>query len=231
MTARDRRSYLGRRFRRVQSLVNRREQSLVRRLLARIPGQLATILDIPCGYGRFTPLLGARARERLVCCDRRPERIRALVEAERACSPEACGRRLAPAAADLYSLLPFRERSFDLVFCFRFFHHVHDDARRAHAICEIARAAARWVLFSYYDSTGLHRAQKHLWRAVTHRSIHVTMHPRRSFLGLFAPHGFRVVAECGVLPGIHAHRLVLLERTAHVDPLSGGGYDRGESGA
>ena len=60
--------YLSHRYGGTQRLVNRLEHRLVASLLRRLPRPLR-ILDIPSGYGRFTPQLEDAAATPLVCSD------------------------------------------------------------------------------------------------------------------------------------------------------------------
>jgi hypothetical protein len=113
----DRRAYLRHRYGGTQRLVNWREQFLVDALLRRAeaPGR---VMDVPSGYGRFTPALEASAHAGVVCVDIDHERLVALRRALPGGDAPAVVR------ADLRGALPFASRSFDLVFNLRYLHHV-----------------------------------------------------------------------------------------------------------
>ena len=155
----DRATYLKKRYRRSQSILNRREQRFVDAMLAQVDGPLEQIIDLPCGHGRFTPQLRRAASQRLVCADLRLEHINALVEAE-----DSSGTPIETAQVDLYQGLPFADNEFNLVFNFRFFHHIRDDRHRHHVIAELSRISGRYLIVSYYANSPVHALQKRLWR-------------------------------------------------------------------
>lgn len=98
-----------------------------------------TVLDLPCGHGRFAPLLSAHAKY--------------LIQGDLAAS--MLERRAQPSAWAVQGsllALPFRANSVDLAFCFRVLHHFPEAALRARAISELGRVSRRWVLTSYYDA-------------------------------------------------------------------------------
>jgi len=207
MAANDRATYLKERYGKSQSMMNRREQRFVAEMLSMTHQPLAEILDIPCGHGRFTPQLRAAATERLVCGDLRPKHIQALVAAE----PDH-GTRIETVQTDLFERLPFKDGEFDLVFNFRFLHHVRRDNQRSHLIKELARVSRRYLIVSYYQNAALHAFQKRIWRRPGH-SHDLPMVDRAAFLRCIVAHGYQVLDDRGVLPGIHAHRVGLFERT------------------
>ena len=141
----DRAAYLKKRYRRSQSILNRREQRFVDAMLAQVDGPLEQIIDLPCGHGRFTPQLRRAASQRLVCADLRLEHINALVRAE-----DVVGTPIETSQVDLYQQLPFADKEFNLVFNFRFFHHIRDDAHRQHVIAELSRISGRYLIAVSY---------------------------------------------------------------------------------
>lgn len=115
------------------------EQRVVAELLAQTDGAAGTVLDLPCGHGRFAPLLNDYAG--------------CLIQGDLAAS--MLERRRDPSALALQGsllALPIRDDSVDLAFCFRVLHHFPEAALRARAIAELGRVSRRWVLTSYYDA-------------------------------------------------------------------------------
>lgn len=198
--------YMRKRFSGSQALLNAREQLLVRRMLDRLEAVPARILDMPSGHGRFTPQLRKHAGERLVCADLRTSRLKALVAEE-----SEAGVPIETREVDIFQDVPLANATFDLVFNFRFFHHVNEGHLREHVIGELVRLSRRYILVSYYDTVSVHALQKRIWRRKGHKRS-LPMVPRLKFLGMFEALGCRVIADEGVLPGIHAHRIALLER-------------------
>ena len=203
----DRATYLKKRYRGSQSVLNYREQRFVGDMLTRISDSLEDVIDLPCGHGRFTPQLRQAANRRLVCADLRHEHIRALVEAE---DPD--GTLIETARVDLYERLPFANEEFDLVFNFRFFHHIRNPDHREHVISELARISGRYLIVSYYADSAVHALQKRLWRRAGH-SRDLPMIDAPEFNRRFSEYGCEVVEDRAVLPGIHAHHIALIRRT------------------
>lgn len=199
-------AYLRRRYRGSQAIVDRRERRIVGQYLQGLQ-QVETVLDLPSGVGRFTPQLRRIASQRLVCGDKWQETLNALERAEL----EQGGTKIETRAVDLYQSLPFIRGEFDLVFNFRFFHHIRSVEQREHVAAELARVAARYLIVSYYASATVHAWQKRVWNRAGHvRSL--PMIPVSVFHNLFIKHEMSVIADRPILPLLHAHRIALLER-------------------
>jgi SAM-dependent methyltransferase len=205
MESADRESYLKRRYGGSQAFVNKREQRFVADLLARY-GPFERVIDIPCGHGRFTPQLRTAARRELVCGDHDKRHIDALVAAE-----SDAGTAIVTKECDMYDPLPFADDEFDLVFTFRFFHHIEQDEQRIHVIHELARIAKKYLIISYYYDAALHSLQKRLWKRKGHKH-RLPMISRTAFRELFARENCRLLEDFAVIPGIHAQRIALLEK-------------------
>lgn len=116
------------------------EQRVVAELLAQAGApHCGTVLDLPCGHGRFTPLL-TECAEHLIQGDLAASMLERRVQAS---DWAVQGSLLA---------LPFRADAVDLAFCFRVLHHFPEATLRARAIAELGRVSRRWVLTSYYDA-------------------------------------------------------------------------------
>ena len=100
---------------------------------------LSSVLDLPCGHGRFAELLGQRT-ERLIQGDL----AAAMLRRREGGSREAVQGSLLE--------LPLRDGAIELAFCFRVLHHFPEPELRARAIAELGRVSRRWVLTSYYDA-------------------------------------------------------------------------------
>ena len=121
----DQASYLRRRYRGSQAIIDRRERRIVGQFLKRLGPQIGRVLDAPSGVGRFTAQLREFASERLVCGDLWDETLQALRRAEQ----RHDGVAIETTKVDLYRVLPFAQGEFDLVFNFRFFHHFRSEIR------------------------------------------------------------------------------------------------------
>ncbi len=202
----DRAAYLRHRFSGSQRLVHVRETRIVSRLLQRLELRDAPrVLDVPCGHGRFTELLRTVAEP--VCGDADGRHLGALGEAER-----ELGNAVPPRVKLwLGERLPFADRSFDLVFCFRFLHHVREPESRRQVLGELVRVSRGHVIASYYQARSLHSLQKSL--APKRRGKRgLALVSRRELQRLATEFGCDVVFDRAIFPGVHAQRVMQLTR-------------------
>src|SRR5215510_1696853 len=148
------RDYQRQRYRSLdQRLVNWREQHIVEALLTMCQIKGGTLLDVPCGYGRFTALF-ARLSIIATGADVRGDMVRLAREEQ---VPSGRGRWL---HADIFAL-PFADATFDGTLSIRLLHHRFSHDERVRMLCELARVSRRFVLLSFYLSTPLHNIARH----------------------------------------------------------------------
>jgi ubiquinone/menaquinone biosynthesis C-methylase UbiE len=187
--------YAERRYRKLdQRLLNRREQHLVRNLFDthEITGP---ILDIPVGYGRFQSLLHTYGPVHAADWGYYPvlyqrERVGLAVSAVN-CAAEA---------------LPYRDRTFTAVFCFRLLQHMHRAEEREAMYREFRRVSRQWVVVSLYLAASLHTLHRRLFP----KPARITILTREQFTREYRSAGLRLVEMVSVVPGLHAHRICLL---------------------
>jgi SAM-dependent methyltransferase len=204
------RDYERRRYRGLdQRLVHARETRLSRKLLSTVDersrGRIAAggaVLDLPSGYGRFSSLL-SEAGARLFNADLSFEMV--WRAAERSGRPGV--------VADAKRGLPFRSRSFAVVFSMRFFHHIHDPEERKAVLAEFSRVSEGWAIVSYYRTNALHKAQRALRRLVKKNPRKIKLVDGRIFRAEAVASGWDVVRERALFRGLHAARLVLLRKS------------------
>ncbi len=186
--------YANRRYRHWdQRLISRREQRLVQRLFAG-NGLGGEILDAPVGYGRFQPLLSRFGPVKALDFNY----FAALYQLQRA-------GLASDAVTGLAEKLPFKDQSFDVIFCFRLLQHMHTADERI-AICrEFKRVSRRWVVLSHYQKKAVHRLQRLLFRPPSR----ITMLSREEFRAETTLAGLSLVSSVAVVPGLHAHHISL----------------------
>lgn len=124
---------------------DRRERALLESFFART-GPVESILDVPCGHGRFADLLRARCR--------------LLTEADWSLPMVALdrrdhgddGRRYLRASA---LEIPFADRSHDAVISVRLSHHLESQELRERHLRELFRVAGRHVIVTWFSATSL----------------------------------------------------------------------------
>ena len=175
------------------------ERRAIRRALALTGAQSATVLDVPCGAGRLTPLLQPVA-SRLYSCDYSPAMLGQFRRAHR-------GPCFVGSAFDL----PFADRAFEVVFSARLSHHIKSDDRRADYLREIMRTSARWVIVTIFDRDSLKSRLRELSRRFTgKRSKHTFA--RSDLARIAAGSGFRIAAGLPLSRLASGHVFYVLER-------------------
>jgi SAM-dependent methyltransferase len=119
---------------------NRRKWRAIARALE-LAGDVRSVLDLPCGTGRFTGALAAR-HAAVVGGDISLE----MLQGARAKAGPA-DALLGFVQADAETL-PFGDAAFDCVVCIRFMFHV-DRATRVRILREMRRVSRRWLVVDY----------------------------------------------------------------------------------
>lgn len=186
-----------------------KEAALVAELLDKA-GPVDSLLDVPCGTGRFHAQLSAHGP--LWSVDASLAMLAEHSAAAAAAAGDAQGAAGAawPAAAASAHALPFADGAFELVFCSRLLHHFEHAEERRTVLTELARVSQRFVLASYFDA-----ACFQAWRNKV-RGRFRGRYPvaRRVFEADAAAAGLRPIARRALLPGISEQVWVLLEREA-----------------
>lgn len=190
-----------------QRLVHGREGRLLRKILRKIGEGSLFVLDVPCGYGRFSDLLLDKDFT-LVSSDLSFHMVK------RACEKgeQPHSRFLSGVVADAKQGLPFKKGAFSLLLSMRFFHHVHEKEERKFILKEFCRAASDWVILSYYQKNLLHSLQRILRRRIKKSRTRIKMIPRREFYKEIEGAGLKVVKISPLFRGIHAHHIALLKK-------------------
>jgi len=199
--------YERRRYRGIdQRIVHAREVRLIGKMLEIIHEAggnrpVRNVLDVPCGYGRFTDMLRGCGFE-VFNADLSFEMLRRAAEA----------KGTPGVVADAKLGLPFRDGTFDAVFSIRFLHHVHDPRERAAVLSEFTRASSRWMIVSFYRAGGVHEFQRRVRRLFKKSGTRIKMIERGRFEAEAAEAGCQVVRISPLFPGLHAYHLALLRK-------------------
>ena len=198
--------YERRRYRGIdQRLVHGREMRILRRILHKIGPSSLPVLDIPCGYGRFSKLLQERGFS-LISSDLSFPMVKRATEKQK----EPGG--ILGIVVDAKKGLPFKRDVFFLLLSMRFFHHVHEKDEREVILKKFFRVTSDWVILSYYQKNLLHILQRKLRRRVMRKKTRIKMVSRREFHEEIRGAGLRVVKVFPVFRGMHAHHIALLRK-------------------
>ncbi|MCK5608400.1 class I SAM-dependent methyltransferase [Candidatus Pacearchaeota archaeon] len=121
--------------------LNKVDQAFAMQLLTMI-GNESSVLDVPCGSGRFHDVF-SRAEE-YVMVDFDPNMLK--VAKERYGEAE----NVTMLQGDI-TALQLSDNSIDLCFCMRLFHHIDSEDNVSRTIKELSRVSKRYVAFSFYN--------------------------------------------------------------------------------
>src|SRR5688572_4739158 len=188
---------------------NARKWNAIQKALALTQG-VKTIIDLPCGTGRFTGNL-ARAGYQVVGSD---ISIEMMTQAAKLLSdPNIAGYVRADAEA-----LPFATKSADCLMSIRFLFHVDSETRRR-MLREFGRVSRRWVIADYRHKYSFRFG---VWKLS--RMLGLTKRPFervsvKSMKSEFEDAGLRVHKIIAVRRWL-SDKWVVLAETGHVDPAS-----------
>lgn len=187
-----------------QRLVNNIETRIVGKMLAAMDSRMQNVLDVPCGYGRFTPVLMHRSL-RLASTDLSAAMV---VRCRERAAPLTGNKKGRFVVSDIQHL-PFKDNSFDCIFTFRLFQHIRTREQRENILSEISRVTNRWAIISFYRKSIFH-----LWeRRLIRRKTPIGMVTQQMFSREAAAHNLRLKQLSSVFPFLHAQVIALLERS------------------
>ncbi|MFB0566363.1 MAG: class I SAM-dependent methyltransferase [Candidatus Aminicenantaceae bacterium] len=188
-----------------QRIVHTKEERILRKILRNIGNGTPWVLDIPCGYGRFSSLLFEKGL-RLVSCDLSFHMV------NRARERSKVPANTLGVVADGVLGLPFKGGVFNLVVSMRFFHHLHKREERRAVLDEFSWITKGWVVLSYYQMNFLHLLQRKLRRRIKSSRTRIKMISRREFEEEIKESGFKVLRVFPLFRGIHSHHIALLKK-------------------
>ncbi|MFP4082072.1 MAG: class I SAM-dependent methyltransferase [Candidatus Aminicenantes bacterium] len=188
-----------------QRLVDRREKEILRKILDKISGDSARVLDLPSGYGRFSGLFLEKGIP-LVSSDLSFHMVKRAVER----SPEETFH--AGVVSDAKKVLPFQSRAFTLLVSMRFFHHVHRKKERQFILQQFSDVSSRWVVLSFYKKNLFHTVQRRIRRKVKKSQARISMIARSDFQEEAEKAGLKTVQIFPLFRAVHAHHIALLEK-------------------
>lgn len=127
-----------------RQMSHRRDEYLARRALA-IAGEPGLVLDLPCGAGRFWPVLAEKRSRVIIGADNSPAMIDVALQTQR---PEIV-ERVRPLHTSAFDIsLP--DCAVDSIFCMRLLHHVGSADHRLAMLREFYRVTRDSVIVSLW---------------------------------------------------------------------------------
>lgn len=121
-----------------------RDEQVARKALV-LAGQPGLVLDVPCGVGRFWPLLAEKNNRVIIAADSSAEQIQAACRLQ----PANVVRRVRPIVTSAFDIdLP--ENAVDSIFCMRLMHLVGDETHRLALLREFQRVTRDTLVISVW---------------------------------------------------------------------------------
>ena len=190
-----------------QKFIDHRERRLMGEMIQSLDSPLSDVLDVPCGYGRFSTWLAGRDVQ-LICADVSA----AMVERTRERMEEG-GRKERYVVMDIRHL-PFKDAVVDATFTMRLFHHGFARDQMASILKELARVSRRWVILSYYRTNRIHA----LFRRLKGFSSRIKMVTDAEFESERSGLGLMIRIRRPLVRWVHAQTLVILEKSPSGGP-------------
>ncbi|MCQ4346005.1 class I SAM-dependent methyltransferase [Pseudomonas stutzeri] len=189
-----------------------RDVQLARRALERA-GDPGLVLDLPCGAGRFWPMLAEKANRVIVGADNSAH----MLEVACAAQPAEVVRRVKPLQTSAFAIdLP--DGSVDSIFCMRLLHHIGEAADRAVLLREFHRVSrdsvilSLWVDGNYkaWKRRRLERRRREAGKVGDYQNRFVI--PRQQIEQEFRAAGLRIDGHYDFLPGYAMWRVYVLRK-------------------
>ncbi|MDT4809448.1 Methyltransferase domain protein [compost metagenome] len=198
----------------VGRLASRREERLALHAL-RIAGEPNLILDLPCGSGRFLPLLTRHANRLVLAADESAERLALAIAGQR----EESAQRIRALHTSALSI-DLGENAVDAIFCMRFLHQMETaDSRLAvlrefHRVTRDTLIVSLWVDGNYqaWRRTRLERRGTSTATADGRQNRFVVR--RAQIEDEFRSVGFHTLSHLDLLPGIAMWRVYVLRKAS-----------------
>src|SRR5690349_17768479 len=119
-----------------------RDEQLARKALA-LAGEPGLVLDLPCGAGRFWPLLAEKPNRVIIGADNSESMLKIATQAQ----PADVVKRVQPLHTSAFDIaLP--DNAVDSIFCMRLLHHIGEAEHRMAILREFERVSRDSVIVS-----------------------------------------------------------------------------------
>lgn len=187
-----------------------REVSLGRKAL-RIAGNPQTILDLPCGAGRFWPMLAEDPGRTLFAADN----SQAMIDVTKKFQDQQLSARFECFQTSAFAI-DMPDASVDNIFCMRLLHHIAEEADRLAILKEFYRVTKNTVCLSTWVDGNLQARRRKRVEArrsrsrINNRIVISASQAEKEYRQA----GFRILGHLDLLPGISMWRFYVLEKAA-----------------
>lgn len=185
-----------------------RDEQLAREAL-KLAGDPDLVLDLPCGAGRFWPLLAEQPNRMIFAADNSAD----MLATARASQPLHIVNRIETFRTSAFDI-DMADNVVDSIFCMRLLHHIAAPAHRLAMLREFHRVTRDTLILSLWvDGNFKSWKRKRLERrrpAKDNQNRFVV--PRRQIEAEFAEAGFEIVGHRDFLPGYAMWRVYVLRK-------------------
>jgi ubiquinone/menaquinone biosynthesis C-methylase UbiE len=184
------------------------EQRMAARALA-IAGEPESLLDLPCGAGRFWELLARVPTRQLMAADYSQDMINTAVNFQ---SPHIAKRFKTFQTSAFEISLP--DAAVDCIFCMRLLHHIGTGEARAKMFREFHRVSRNTVCISLWVDGNLDASRRRRSQTSRKNSQYHTgfLFGRGQIEPEFRQCGFDIIGYADMLPGFSMWRTYVLKR-------------------
>jgi len=188
-----------------QQIVNKRETKILEKILVSLSDRSVSILDVPCGYGRFSELL-LRNSLNLTSAD---ISLPMVMAARKYSLPSSSNHHFL--VGDIRNL-PLKDNTFDYVITIRVLQHMLNASIRHQVLRELHRVARKMVVLSFYRYNFLHSIERWIRCQIKNVDKRISMLSLNDFSKELNSTGFVVLRLFPVLKYFHAHTIALLQK-------------------
>ena len=196
-----------------RKLSHYRDQQLARRALA-LAGEPNLVLDLPCGAGRFWPMLAEQPNRIILAADNSAD----MLNVARASQPAHITEHVRTFQTSAFAIdLP--DNSVDSIFCMRLLHHIEEPEHRLALLKEFHRTTRDSVIISLWVD-GNYKAwrrkiseKKRLQRDPCYKSTNRFVINQETIEQEFIQSGFTIQKHLDFIPGYAMWRVYALRKT------------------
>jgi len=190
-------------------LSNWLEQYMAARALVQA-GEPESVLDLPCGAGRFWELLARVPDRKLMAADYSQDMINTALNFQ---SPDIAKRFKTFQSSVFEIKLP--DAAVDCIFCMRLLHHIVREEARAKMFREFHRVSRDTICVSLWVDGNLQasRRRRFLSRPQTHQHYSRFLFARNQIEREFRQCGFDIIGDVDLLPGFSMWRTYVLKHS------------------
>jgi ubiquinone/menaquinone biosynthesis C-methylase UbiE len=191
-----------------RTLSNWNEQRMLSKALA-MAGDPASVLDIPCGAGRFWALLARRPDRRLMAADYSQN----MIDTARQFQPAHIANRFECFQTSAFDIRQ-ADNAVESIVCMRLLHHIGDPTDRATMLGEFHRVASDSVLVSCWIEGNLQARRRKRLEAQRQKRGYQNrfVFAKPAIEAEMRAAGFAIIGHVDMLPGISMWRTYVLQK-------------------